>query len=319
MEIAEIKLLGEKVKENINKVIIGKSEIIDVMLTAIIAGGHVLLEDVPGTGKTVMAKTMAKSIGATFKRVQFTPDLLPSDLTGINFYNQKIGEFTFKGGPIFTNIMLGDEINRATPRTQSSLLECMEEKQVTIDGITHKLESPFFVIATQNPVETQGTFPLPEAQLDRFLVKLNMGYPNRNEGKLIMQRFIKGNPLEDLEVVCSKEELIKASQSFNKVYVSEDIQEYILEIADSTLKHDSVVLGVSPRGSLALLKACQAYAALKGREFVSPDDVKTLCTYVFSHRIILKDNLRFRGVTNSSIIQELLMTIEVPTEKWSNG
>ena len=178
LEIEEIELLGKKIKQNINKVIIGKSEVIDVMLTAMIAGGHVLLEDVPGTGKTVMAKTLSKSIGATFKRVQFTPDLLPSDLTGINYYNQKLGEFTFRSGPIFTNIMLGDEINRATPRTQSSLLECMEEKQVTIDGKTHILDKPFFVIATQNPVETQGTFPLPEAQLDRFLVKLNMGYPS---------------------------------------------------------------------------------------------------------------------------------------------
>lgn len=319
MEIEEIKLLGEKIKQNVNKVIIGKSEVIDVILTAMIAGGHVLLEDVPGTGKTVMAKTLAKSIGAIFKRVQFTPDLLPSDLTGINYYNQKLGEFTFRSGPIFTNILLGDEINRATPRTQSSLLECMEEKQVTIDGKTHILDEPFFVIATQNPVETQGTFPLPEAQLDRFLVKLNMGYPSIEEGKQIMQRFISNNPLEELEVVCSKAELIEASRSICKVYVSEDIQEYILKIVQGTLKHDSVVLGVSPRGSLAILKACQVYAALKGRNFVSPEDVKTLCPYVFSHRIILKDNIKFRGVTNSSIIEELLKTIPVPTEKWSNG
>ncbi len=317
MEIEEIKLLGEKIKKNINKVIIGKSEVIDVILTAMIAGGHVLLEDVPGTGKTVMAKTLAKSIGATFKRVQFTPDLLPSDLTGINYYNQKLGEFTFRSGAIFTNILLGDEINRATPRTQSSLLECMEEKQVTIDGKTYILDKPFFVIATQNPIETQGTFPLPEAQLDRFLVKLNMGYPSIEEGKQIMQRFILNNPLEELGVVCSKEELIQASIGARNVYVSTDIQEYILKIVDGTLKHDSVVLGVSPRGSLAMLKACQVYAALKGRNFVSPEDVKTLCPYVFSHRIILKDNIKFRGVTNASIIEEILATIEVPTEQWS--
>ena len=317
MKIEEIKLLGEKIKHNVNKVIIGKSEVIDVMLTAIIAGGHVLLEDVPGTGKTVMAKTLAKSIGATFKRVQFTPDLLPSDLTGINYYNQKLGEFTFRSGPIFTNILLGDEINRATPRTQSSLLECMEEKQVTIDGKTNILDKPFLVIATQNPVETQGTFPLPEAQLDRFLVKLSMGYPSIDEGKQIMRRFIESNPLEELEVVCSKEELNEASKTVRKVYVSEDIEEYILRIVEGTLKHDSVVLGVSPRGSLAILKACQVFAALKGRNFVSPEDVKTLCPYVFSHRIILKDNIKYRGITNSSVIEEILMTIPVPTEKWS--
>ena len=319
MEIKEIKLLGEKIKENVNKVIIGKSEVIDIMLTAMIAGGHVLLEDVPGTGKTVMAKTLAKSIGATFKRVQFTPDLLPSDLTGINYYNQKLGEFTFRSGPIFTNILLGDEINRATPRTQSSLLECMEEKQVTIDGETYILDKPFFVIATENPIETQGTFPLPEAQLDRFLVKLSMGYPSIEEGKQIMQRFIMNNPLEELQVVCSKEELIEASRSVGKVYVSEDIQEYILKIVQGTLNHDSVVLGVSPRGSLAMLKACQVYAALKGRDFVQPEDVKILCPYVFSHRIILKDNIRFRGVKSTSIIEELLNIIPVPTEKWSKG
>ena len=319
MEIKEIKLLGEKIKENVNKVIIGKSEVIDIMLTAMIVGGHVLLEDVPGTGKTVMAKTLAKSIGATFKRVQFTPDLLPSDLTGINYYNQKLGEFTFRSGPIFTNILLGDEINRATPRTQSSLLECMEEKQVTIDGETYILDKPFFVIATENPIETQGTFPLPEAQLDRFLVKLSMGYPSIEEGKQIMQRFIMNNPLEELQVVCSKEELVEASKSVGKVYVSEDIQEYILKIVQGTLNHDSVVLGVSPRGSLAMLKACQVYAALKGRDFVQPEDVKILCPYVFSHRIILKDNIRFRGVKSTSIIEELLNIIPVPTEKWSKG
>jgi MoxR-like ATPase len=318
MEIEDIKLLGEKISTNVNKVIIGKSEVIDVILTAMVAGGHVLLEDVPGTGKTVIAKTLAKSIGATFNRVQFTPDLLPSDLTGINYYNQKLGEFAFRSGPIFSNILLGDEINRATPRTQSSLLECMEEKQVTVDGKTHILDKPFLVIATQNPVETQGTFPLPEAQLDRFLVKLNMGYPTIEEGKQIMQRFILNNPLEELEVVCSKEELIEASKIIGKVYVSEDIQEYILKIVEGTLTHDSVLLGVSPRGSLAILKACQAYAALKGRNFVSPEDVKTLCPYVFGHRIILKDSIKFRGVTSLSIIDELLSTISVPTEKWSN-
>lgn len=316
MDISNIKYLGEKIKKNINKVIVGKDEVTNIIVTSIIVGGHVLLEDVPGTGKTMIAKSLAKSIGVDFKRVQFTPDLLPSDLTGINYYNQKMGEFTFRQGPIFTNILLADEINRATPRTQSSLLESMEEKQVTIDGNTYKLDMPFFVIATQNPIETQGTFPLPEAQLDRFLVKLNMGYPSIEEGKEIFGRFIKANPLEELEPVCTKEELIDASKSYQVVFVSEDIQEYILKIVESTLKHEGVILGVSPRGSLALLKSSQVYAALNGRDYVTAEDVKFLSPFVLSHRIIIRDNLRMRGISNLSIISNILESVPAPTEKW---
>jgi MoxR-like ATPase len=311
-----IKNLGESIKKNINKVIVGKDDVIHIILTSIIAGGHVLLEDVPGTGKTMIAKSLAKSIGVDFKRVQFTPDLLPSDLSGINYYNQKFGEFTFRKGPVFTNILLADEINRATPRTQSSLLECMEEKQVTIDGTTYRLEGPFFVIATQNPVETQGTFPLPEAQLDRFLVKLNMGYPSIAEGKEIFQRFIKGNPLEELDSVCSREDLLLASKSYQGVFVSEDIQEYMLKIVEATLNQEGVILGVSPRGSLALLKASQVHAALKGRDFVTPEDVKFLSPFVLSHRIIIRDNMRLKGITNVSIINNILENVSAPTEKW---
>ena len=317
MDVQETKKLGEKIKENIEKVIIGKSEVIDVMLTSVIVGGHILLEDVPGTGKTVIARSLAKSIAGEFKRIQFTPDLLPSDLTGINYYNQKVGEFTFRKGPIFTNILLADEINRATPRTQSSLLECMEEKQVTIDGTTHKLDRPFLVIATQNPVETQGTFPLPEAQLDRFFVKLSMGYPTLEEGKAIYKRFIHSNPIEEIGEVCSGEEILKATEACKNIYVSEDLQEYMLKIIDKTLNYEGIILGVSPRGSLALLKGCQVYAAIKGREYVIPEDVKFMVPYILNHRIIIKDNLRLRGITSLSILYNILNEIPVPTEKWA--
>lgn len=249
--------------------------------------------------------------------MQFTPDLLPSDLTGINYYNQKIGEFVFREGPVFTNILLADEINRATPRTQSSLLECMEEKQVTIDGTTYSLGDFFFVIATENPIEIQGTFPLPEAQLDRFLMMINMGYPSIEEGKKIFSRFINDNPLEELKEVCSSEEVVEAKKSFNKVYVDEELQEYILNITNATLDYDGVILGVSPRGSLALLRACQAYAALLGRKFVIPEDIKVLAPYVLGHRIILKDSIKIRGTKGKDIVEEILRQITVPTENWS--
>lgn len=312
----EISELITRIKENINKVIVGKDSIIDVILTSVICGGHVLIEDVPGTGKTMLAKSLAKSIGGDFKRVQFTPDLLPSDLTGINYFNQKMGEFTFRRGPVFTNILLGDEINRATPRTQSSLLESMEERQVTIDGNTYLLDKPFLVLATQNPIENQGTFPLPEAQLDRFFVKVNMGYPTLEEGKSILKRFIKDNPMEQIGEVCSKQELVEAGEAYSSVHVSDEIMEYILTIVDRTLKHPSIVLGVSPRGSIALLKACQCYASIRGREYVTPDDVKFMVPYVLAHRIIIKDNLRLKSVSNQSVLEEILASVEVPTEKW---
>jgi len=312
----DVKILADDIKKNIQKVIIGKDKVIDIVVTALICGGHVLLEDVPGTGKTVLARSLAKSVDCDFKRVQFTPDLMPSDLTGINYYNQKLGEFTLRKGPVFTNILLADEINRATPRTQSSLLECMEETQVSIDGTTYVLDKPFFVIASQNPVESQGTFPLPEAQLDRFLIKINMGYPTLEEGKQIFKRFIENNPLEELKSICKKEDIIEAREISKKIYVSDDIQEYILKIVQETLNNENIVLGVSPRGSLAMLKACQVYAAINGRSFVNPDDIKILAPFIFSHRLIIKSTLRIKGLSNEDVVNEVLSKVEVPTEKW---
>ncbi|WP_234125072.1 AAA family ATPase [Clostridium hydrogenum] len=309
--------LAKNIRENIQKVIIGKSSVIDLMITSIIVGGHVLLEDVPGTGKTVLAKSLAKSIDVDFKRVQFTPDLLPSDLTGINYYNQKNQDFTFRKGPIFTNILLADEINRATPRTQSSLLESMEEYQLSIDGHTYELSQPFFVIATENPIENQGTFPLPEAQLDRFLMKISMGYPTLEESKKIFKRFILDNPFETIKSTCSIDDILNAKREYKNVFVHDEIQEYILNIVEETRNNDSITMGISPRGALALLKSSQAYAAIKGRNYVIPEDVKYLCPYVLNHRIILKDTLSIRGISAFSIIEDIVNKIKVPTEDWS--
>lgn len=319
MEIGQIKELSRKIQENVSKVIVGKKEIIDLLIASMIAGGHVLLEDVPGTGKTMLAKSLAKSVGVDFKRVQFTPDLLPSDLTGINYYNQKQGDFIFRNGPIFTNILLADEINRATPRTQSSLLECMEEKQITIDGITYRLEEPYFVVATQNPVETQGTFPLPEAQLDRFLIKVSIGYPTSSEACRILDLFNIANPFEKLTGVCTYEEIRDAMGSYQKVYVSPDIKKYIITIVEKTRTYESVELGVSPRGSIAMMKICKSFAAINGREFVTPEDVKYLASYVLSHRIIMKDDYRMGRNGTLSVISNIIGSVEVPTENWENN
>ncbi|MBO1510095.1 AAA family ATPase [Metabacillus bambusae] len=315
MNLNYIQEVASKVKENIQKVVIGKEEQIDQLLVALISSGHVLLEDVPGTGKTLLAKTMAKSLDCSFKRIQFTPDLLPTDVTGINFYNQKKGEFEFRSGSIFSNIVLADEINRATPRTQSSLLECMEERQATIDGETHVLDRPFMVIATQNPVENQGTFPLPEAQLDRFLIKVNLGYPSKEEGINILKRFKENNPLEEINPVINKEEIVAAQDLYSKIYVSEDILQYIMNIVEKTRNHQAIELGISPRGSQALLKAVQVYAILKGRDYVSPDDVKALVKPVLGHRLLLKSMMRAKNSQVNSILDEVLEAVPVPAEK----
>lgn len=316
MEILDVKVLGDKIKKNIGKVIIGKEEVIDILITSLIAGGHVLLEDVPGTGKTVLAKSLAKSVECEFQRIQFTPDLLPSDVTGLNYYNQKEGEFVFRKGPVFANIVLADEINRATPRTQSSLLECMEEKQVTIDGITHKLEEPFLVIATQNPIETAGTFPLPEAQLDRFLMQIHMGNLNRDEELAIIERFLTDSPLNTLNAVCTKEDIREMMAASKEVYIHNDLREYIVDIVNATRKSADIAMGVSPRGTLAFVNAVRAYALVSGRDYVTPEDIKALAVPVLAHRIILQRG-RVGAKGSDAKILEILAEIKVPTEEWN--
>jgi MoxR-like ATPase len=313
VELTNIASMAEKIKANIEKVIIGKSAELELLLTALICGGHVLLDDVPGTGKTVTAKSLAKSVHCGFKRIQFTPDLLPTDITGLSVFNQKEFQFEFREGPAFTNILLADELNRATPRTQSALLECMEEGQITVDGVTRKLSEPFFVIATQNPVETSGTFPLPEAQLDRFLLRLRPGYPDVDEELEILNRFILDDPLEDLQPVVSGSDIMDARRSYIQVHVSEPVRRYIVALTNATRAHSDVLLGVSPRGMLRMLKAAQALAAISGRNYVLPDDVKRLAIPVFAHRIITQTGY---GAADKAaeIIGGLVRTVAVPTE-----
>ncbi len=315
LEISAIRDLGLRVRDNISKVIVGKEKVVDQLLIAMFSAGHVLLEDVPGTGKTMLAKAAAKSVDCVFRRIQFTPDLLPSDLTGINFYSQKTGEFQFRPGAVFANVLLADEINRATPRTQSALLECMEERQVTIDGETRRLDAPFLVIATQNPVETQGTFPLPEAQLDRFLVKVDMGYPSTEEGVRILRRFKTENPLEALACVAAADEVVEAQQSYSAVHVSDELMAYIIKIAEATRTHPDIVLGVSPRGTQAMLRAAQVCAILRGRDFVTPDDVKELAHPVFGHRIILKSSARVKKNQHLAVLDQIVNAVAVPAEE----
>ena len=312
MEFDQISKLAEKLRENVSRVIVGKEEQIELILTAMLCGGHILLEDVPGTGKTTMAKALSKSLSCNFSRIQFTPDLLPSDVTGARIYDQNSGSFTFVKGPAFTNILLADEINRATPRTQSALLECMEERQITEGGTTYVLEDPFLVIATQNPVESQGTFPLPEAQLDRFLMRLSLGYPTHEEAVHLLRRFFDSQPLSKIESVATREELRSAAALCGQCHVSEDVMGYMASLCEAARDPEKVRLGPSPRAMLALMRACQAYAAVQGRDFVIPDDVKVLAVPVLAHRILLR-GLGYQN-TAESFLRTLLDKVPVPTE-----
>lgn len=304
------------IRANIQTVLVGEERAASLLLTALIAGGHMLIEDVPGMGKTVLARSLAKSVDAAFGRVQFTPDLLPSDVTGLNFFDRKAGDFVFSPGPVFCSILLADEINRATPRTQSALLECMAEGQVTVDGVTRRLEPPFFVIATQNPVETLGTYPLPEAQLDRFLLRISMDMPTKAQERQILERFQDSEPLESLAPVCSKEQIVELQAAARKVYIHPVLLDYMVDLAHASRQMRGVELGVSPRGTLALMRASQAKALVEGRQFVTPEDIKEVGVPVIAHRLAVS------GMAGSSQAQKeaaasLLSSVALPTEDWS--
>jgi len=318
LDISAVAATARRLVEQIDRVIVGKDAVVELLLVALFCDGHVLLEDVPGIGKTMLAKTLARSLGCTFSRIQFTPDLLPSDITGVNVFNQKTGDFEYRGGPILAEVVLADEINRAGPRTQSALLEAMEERQVTVDGVTRPLAYPFLVLATQNPVELEGTFPLPEAQLDRFMLRVAIGYPGREDERTILRRFRTHNPLVDIQPLIGAAELRTISDRCRQVVCHPLVEDYLLDLVSASRSDLAVELGVSPRGSLALLRAGQALAALRGRDFVTPDDLQTLARPVLAHRLILSPESRLRGQSAEDVIKRLLDQTPVPVEEqWS--
>lgn len=305
---------ASRLRENIQTVIVGKDDVIDLVLIALLCEGHLLLEDVPGTGKTTLAKTLARSLGCTFQRIQFTPDLLPSDVTGIYFYNQKEQEFRFRSGPVFSQILLADEINRATPRTQSALLEAMQERQVTVDIATHPLPRPFLVLATQNPIELEGTFPLPEAQLDRFLMRIKIGYPDAAQENDILLRFERQDPLETVQAVVTPEEIMEMQQQIREIRVEESVRRYVVDVCRTTREHPDIELGASPRATMGLYRTVQALAAIGGRQYVIPDDVKAMAPHVLTHRLMVNPQTRLRGRKPEDVIREVVDTVRVPVE-----
>jgi len=319
-EIAQVQAIVEALRTNVARVIVGKDEAVELLLVALLCEGHVLIEDIPGIGKTTLAKALARSLDLRFQRIQFTPDLLPSDITGTSVFNQKLTEFEYRPGPIMAQILLADEINRAGPRTQSALLEAMQEQQVTVDGVTHPLPRPFIVIATQNPIELEGTFPLPEAQIDRFLLRIALGYPEEGEEQAILHRFREADPLAELTSVVNGEVILELQRSVRRVYVHEAVEGYILRLTRATRRHPDLRLGVSPRGTLALYRTSQALAAIRGRGYVIPDDVKYLASPVLAHRLIPSSRTRLRGQTAGQILSDQIAAVPVPVEEvWSEG
>ncbi len=312
MTVADVQKLSEKILQNLERVIIGKRHVLELTLIGLLSQGHILIEDVPGVGKTMLARSLAKSLGCSFNRLQFTPDMLPSDITGVSIFNQVTRNFEYRPGPIMAQIVLADEINRATPKTQSALLEAMEERQVTVDGVTHPLPAPFLVMATQNPIEYEGTFPLPEAQLDRFLLRIRLGYPALEDEIKILGEQQYQHPIQTLEPVLSQEELLEMQEAVKSVFISPAVKRYIVELSRATRENDDVYLGASPRGSLGLARASQVRAAMQGRDYVLPDDVKALAESILAHRIVINPAARLKNLTSSQIVNEIVSALPVP-------